>query len=180
MSRHERELFEIAAYRVDQEQWSSDVDARVARYVEGLLSAYDKPSREDMEWARAVASKIEAPFGWQYNEVVGWVRLLWDGPGPAIKGYLWMVDRERFRRGFTPHPFGFQGKVIEVWGSRYERSAASIFARLRKQLTGLTSAHGALRGRFLDLRVFDAIGPHVDWPALIQRSDDNSGATGAP
>ncbi|HSH61668.1 MAG TPA: hypothetical protein VK988_18875 [Acidimicrobiales bacterium] len=35
-------------------------------------------------WARYV----ERPYGWQYNEVLAWVRLLWDGPGPVFKGYL--------------------------------------------------------------------------------------------
>jgi hypothetical protein len=68
-------------------------------------------------WGRqtALAQRIERPHGWQYNEVIAWIRVKADAD--VIKGYAWDVQQRRFQRGFTAFPFegGVTSKVIEMW-----------------------------------------------------------------
>jgi hypothetical protein len=102
----------------------------------------------------------------QYNEIVAWIRLKSDGD--VIKAYAWDVQQRRFRRGFTPFPFeGGVGitKVFEVWVD-YDYSSRDIYEKLREELVALIGADGTFAGRHLDLRVFDAIAPHVDWRSV--------------
>jgi hypothetical protein len=76
---------------------------------------------------------------------------------------------ERFRRGFTPFPFeGGVGisKLFEILVDETD-SSVDIYERLREELTALTRTGGVFAGRHLDLRVFDAIGRHVDWRAVL-------------
>ncbi len=168
----EAEFFEIAFYRITHEAWLDDVTRRVSTRVAAALAAYPDPEAERPR-QMILAEQIERPHPWQYNEVVGWVRLLWDGPGPVIKGYLSRVGRERYRRGFRPYPFGLGypiNKVLEVWLAA-NASDTEIYRRLRAELLGLTRSDGPLPGRSADLRSFDAIAPYVQWRELIQLPD---------
>jgi hypothetical protein len=109
---------------------------------------------------------MERRPGWQYNEVVAWIRIKVDGD--MLKAYSWRVPRQRFQRGFTPFPFegGMESKLFELWRDDFEDSS-EVYARLRSELVVLVDRGHTHAGRHLDLRVFDAIGPHIDWLALF-------------
>jgi hypothetical protein len=136
-------------------------------------------SSEQTAQADMFGAHAERLAGWDYNEIVGWVRLVWDGPGSVIKGYLWQVGetqlghhraRRRIARGFKPYPFVFgevaNNKVVEVWAASSD-SNADLFARLRDQLLRITGRGGELPGRHVDLRIFDSLGPRLPWRALV-------------
>lgn len=126
-----------------------------------------------------LARAIEQPYAWQYNEIVGWVRLRWDGPGPVVKGYLFPVatwgpgglrEKRHFRRGFKAFPFDYGDptwKVLEEWFDASD-SDADIYERLRDALLAITAEDRYLRRRHVDLRTFDAVAPHVRWRELIR------------
>lgn len=132
-------LFELPIYRISEDDWLADISARIGRRVNIAMQQYlgsgHEPIDADREHARFFAAQIERPNGWDYNETVGWVKLKHDGLSPLIKGYLWLVgrtdrrdDRPRtqFRRGFTPFPFRYEGKVLECWFSD-DQSNSEIF-----------------------------------------------------
>jgi hypothetical protein len=110
-------LFEVAVYRVSEDAWLADVAPRVEQWVEGHLRGYPEEGREaERLHVTIVAQQHVRPHGWQYNEIVGWARLMRDG-ADVIKAYTWRVQRDRIRQGFTPFPFegGVTWKVVEVW-----------------------------------------------------------------
>lgn len=187
MMRPERDLFEIAVYRLALESWSEDVMKRLDRRREGLLRPMIERGtvdENDRVWADTLARRAEKVYGWDYNEVIAWVRLIWDGPGHVVKGYMWQVvnpDAEpgkrfhrRYQRGFKPHPFlgGMPVyKVLEVWALE-EQTDVEIFQDIRESLRSIVTDEGPLRGRHIDLRVFDTVGPELRWRRLIGLSDE--------
>jgi hypothetical protein len=119
-------VFEVAIYRLSFEGWTKDVGERIDRRAEVRLAQYTRPiTASDRVQERISAEQFERPNCWDYNEIIAWIRLVWDGPGPVIKGYMFALGsqgsykfKERFRRGFVPHPF-LDGspnyKVLEEW-----------------------------------------------------------------
>lgn len=176
-------IFEVPVYRVDHDTWLADARRRIERRTSELLEPWiDQgwtPAESDRARADIIAHRIEQPTGWHYNEVVGWIRSLWDGPGPVIKGYLWLVGttslngsrpRMRYQRGFHPHPFvgGFPTrKVIEHWIDA-EESDAEIYGHLRAGLLQTVAHDGELPGRHVDLSALDGVGPYVRWRELVR------------
>lgn len=175
-------LFEIPVYRITEDAWVEDVSARTAQWAEADLQRRadhglpitDHTRHEAEMWARYA----ERVYGWRYNEVIGWVGVLWDGPGPAIKGYLWQVGkptliawepRRRYQRGFHPFPF-FGGvptnKLFELW-VHHDDSDSAVYHRLREELANVVARDGDLPRRHIDLSAFDTTGPHVRWRHLL-------------
>lgn len=113
----------------------------------------------------AADMSVAGPRTWNYNEVTGWIDVIHDGPGPVLKGYLWQVERKSFRRGFTPYPFSYRGKVLEHW---VLKPGEQVYDDVRALLEGLTHPGRGLAGRHIDLRAFDALGPYVDWDAILR------------
>ena len=173
-------VFEVPIYRVEPQAWKADIFKRVQAKEEALaVQLFDgrEPTEEERDRTSNSARYAVYAYGWQYNEVVGWVRLLWDGPGPVIKGYLWRVGkktfagwepRARYQRGFKPFPFfgGEAYKVLEVW-ARDDDKDEKIYERLREQLVAVVLPAGELPRRHIDLSIFDVIGPLVRWRQLL-------------
>lgn len=175
-------VFEIAVYRVDPEVWNADALRRTAEHESRLLAPCldhgGKPSASDRIRADTLARHAERPFEWQYNEVVAWVRLIWDGPGPVIKGYLWQVGRKslnggearrRYGRGFVPFPFVYGEplkKVFEEWIG-VGQADDTVYKQIRRGLTRIVDRDGDLPGRYIDLRAFDAVAQYVRWRHLL-------------
>jgi hypothetical protein len=187
-------VFEIAVYRIGPEAWEKDVATRI--------EARDQAARVGAERAGLPVTPladdgtnseihpdpftlwIERPYDWQYNEIIGWVRLLWDGPGPVVKGYLWQVGkatiggggeaRHSYRRGFIPHPFIYGEplyKVLEEWFDE-EQSDKEIFQQLRTGLLNIVGKNGSLPRRYIDVDIYDSVGPHIRWRELLHLEGD--------
>ena len=176
-------FFEIAIYRIDEDSWSRSATERIAEGTQNLLVDWagmgiESDSRA-VERVQRIVRFQERPVEWQYNEVIAWLRLVWDGPGPVIKAYVWQVGharydgsttfRSRYQRGFKPYPFVGGDplfKVFEDWFDA-QHSNAEIYSQLRESLTDLVSAKGVFPRRFIDLQAFDSVGPHFDWRAAL-------------
>ncbi len=142
-----------------------------------------EPTRTDRIRANSFARYVERPYGWQYNEIIGWVRLLWDGPGPVIKGYLWQVGkktldggeaRHRYQRGFIPFPFVYGKplyKVLEEWFDSTQTDL-QVYEQLRAGLLRIVDRNGALPRRHIDPEVFDTLAPQVRWRRLLSLEGD--------
>jgi hypothetical protein len=176
-------LFEIAIYRIDPERWSRDATARIKTYKDKYLDSATRNGIVIDAWTEDHAEKLsrfaERPFDWDYNEVMGWLKIIWDGPGPLLKGYVWQVGhasfdgtlkvRHRYQRGFKPHPFVGGDpyfKAIEVWFDA-RQSNEEIFDELREGIMHIVGPNGDFPKRHLDLRAFDNVGPFLDWRTLV-------------
>lgn len=180
--KHHKDIFEVAIYRVAPATWSADAEERVKAYEDWLLTDLEKagvPADDGQRFrARQFAEYVERPYRWDYNEIIAWVRIIWDGPGPVIKAYLSQVGkksllggrtRRHYQRGFIAYPFVHGepvSKTFETWLSD-DMTDFDIYSRIRALLCGVTDRRGDLPGRHIDLRVFDAIGPHIQWRRVV-------------
>ena len=101
-----------------------------------------------------------------YNQVVAWLRLVWDGPGPAVKGYAYQVSQRRIVRNFKPGRFNWRGKVLEAWFTNDDTSK-EIAVEIRKRIANTGSKGKIFHRRYIDLEAFDSLAPHLDWRNLL-------------
>lgn len=178
-----RPLFEVPVYRVSEERYWADVLPAVETwsrsYLDRRLSAGASPTTTDRVHADSWARYALKVTDWRYNQVLAWARLYWDGPGPVVKCYGWIVGdlgldgaavRARYGRNFKPYPYVFGDptwKLFENWFSD-EDSDRDIFDQLRRSLLSVTRTEGRpLRGRHVDLSAFDEVGRYVRWRQVI-------------
>jgi phosphoenolpyruvate synthase/pyruvate phosphate dikinase len=174
----ERDLLEIAFYRTTPAKWSEEKAERDrAREKEVRMRNEGVLSTDNID---ALARRINEYENWYsrtYNDIVAWVRVIWDGPGPAVKGYAFKAGvkasppraRNRFQRGFRASPFLFgipTGKVFEAWFSASDTDE-SIFTVLRDEVVNLGRPGKDLARRHPDLQILDSIGHHLPWRRLI-------------
>ena len=179
----------MAIYRLSRQIWQTELEGRIGRREQEFTELYwpfteqRPPTAEGQaqfrRTANAWARGVERVYGgWTYNEVVGWVHLYWNGPGPVVKGYLWQVGhksvdsrpRRRFQRGFIPFPFIYgeaaNNKVLEEWFNETQTDSA-IYEQLRDALMQIVGSDGELPGRHLDLSIFDVVAPKIRWRDVL-------------
>jgi hypothetical protein len=153
-------LFDIPVYRVSPAQFRQEQQRQYERYV-----GTDEPTES---WAQRWRELVHEETGsYQFNQVMGWVQVIWDGPGPVIKCYYVRVASRRVTRLFRQRHFEEVGKIAEEWFPQ-SATAAEIAERVRTALLRETRGRcGALRGRFLDLEIYDNLSPVLDLRALL-------------
>lgn len=159
-------LFEIPVYRVDPETWQAEVDAWVGKAMQGFDRAYPESSQQSRRDTEIRAYRtFTSDLTEIYNDVMGWVRVEWDGPGPVVKGYGYRVHQKSIRRGFEQR-YEYHDKILECWFHAGQTSE-EMAGELRQDLVDLTRRGEMFAGRHIDLDAFDSLAPYVDWPRLI-------------
>lgn len=138
-----------------------------------------RTTRDDWEERRSIQQDVASKVSWEYNQIIGWIRLLHESPDPIVKGYLWRVAtirrnglilrRRKYQRGSIPYPFvdGYPtGKVLERLF--HDETDAEIYNTLRSALLEVNRQQDELPGGHLDLRTFDTVGAYVRWRSLLR------------
>lgn len=163
-------LFDIPVYRVSYDEWAAEVERYRAKVEPAARRFYPEGPEESRRRYVDMITNHNYTHGlpWEFNEVIAWVRLEWDGPAPVVKGYAYRLPQERIRRGFErSYKFEYE-KVIECWfqaGDEPDEIADVIRTDLKEMTKPGRYSH--FPGRHVDLAAFDAIAPHIDWPRLI-------------
>lgn len=174
----QRLVLEIAAYRVDPEtgwrEWQTERSDRIAS-----LASTDMSGLIDEAMYETQVDRWMRPTSWRYNQIVGWVQIIWDGPGPVLKGYLspvvssrsGVMPRSHYQRGFRPYPFAEGNPIHKLFEMHlFDGDSNEDFAaRLRSSLLRTTERGDYLYRRHLDLESFDSISPYIDWHAALSR-----------
>jgi hypothetical protein len=93
----DRWIFEIAVYRVSEDDWLDDIERRI-EHRKATLRRDPDADEADLKHAES----MERRPGWQYNEVVAWIRIKVDGD--MLKAYSWRVPRQKVPAGLYPLP----------------------------------------------------------------------------
>ena len=176
LSDYRRVVFEIAAYRVDQDAWWEEFQRDRSARIEWLKSTDPSGLIKPDAWEERV-DRWMRPSPWRYNEIVGWIQVVWDGPGPMVKAYLSPVTsrssgdmpRRRYQKGFNPYPFAEGNPIHKLFEEHLlgGDTNEAFTARLRSSLLDATKQGGYLHRRYVDLECFDSIAPYVDWHAAL-------------
>ena len=161
-------LFDLPIYRLSEDDYYAQRDAHVDRIMteNPLANTPIKPSeavRLDPQDA-AFVSHLRHKYGgpWQFNEVVGYLRL--PVLGSQVRAEHWLVCCKRVSKSRT--------KIIELRSLKFvpetelpSRGAnPDIFAAV---LRHIDACEKHLPRRFLDTSQLNLLGPHLDWRGLI-------------
>jgi len=155
-------FFEIPIYRCTSDKYDKETERELAKHINSAaapgLGVTDsaKNFMTEYYWTR-----VWAP--WEYNDVIGWVRLL--AAKHRIEAECFRVDARRLIRRPRRKRFKWIQKVFHI-NFEEAQSSSEIFEITRNRVTALTKDR-PFKGRHVDLRAFDHIGRYIDWRLLL-------------
>lgn len=153
-------FFEIAIYRCRVETHTHEQERAKQKYME-----FFEASRESAPSSYERASSwfdSEHWYPWQYNEVIGWLRLY--TLGSQIRGELWMAKAKRHVAGGRRR-FFYMGKAFELH-TFPSQTDGEIQAEVMQELEQF-SKEPSRRSRYLDLECFEVAAPAINWRKLV-------------
>ena len=170
MSGPENFFYDVPVYRLHEERYYQEMN----KYIDSVLVPVGTPNREalleeyrseqgDKAWFRGHLSKSYGGM-WRYNEIVGYIRLHF--LGSQVRGEYYDVNKKRVvktRRKVIEYRTWKLAPEREIWDSS---SSESIYAVILKYLD---DCRDELPRRYIDTKLFEKIGPFVNWKALFDR-----------
>ena len=156
-------LFELPVYRVSPEQWHQEKDDAADR----LRRMYETDEYKVSDSIiRGIMWETHGGVPFPYNQAIGWLRMIWDGPGAVIKAYAYRMRGRRFDLNFKPRAVEWIGKAFELWFVRDDNSE-TIAREIRSAILDTVRRGGSFPGRWIDLEAFDTLAPVIDFRRLI-------------
>jgi hypothetical protein len=166
----DRHIFDIAIYSVAAEKFFAGKDKKLQEYFDLLNKASlpDLPVRSPTsndEFDRGARHYFESKYGgWQFTQVVGWIRLF-----PLVRqmrGEYWFVSAKRIDTHINRKNFEYYGKAFELSYFTGKESSLDIFHQT-KEIIDRLKREKPFKGRYIDMETFVNIGPFVNWRELI-------------
>lgn len=158
-------IFDIPIYLKTKDDFDAEIETHVVERIKEIIS-YD-PERRPLshEVIQRVRHSIIADFGgtWQFNQIVGWLRLFVEGN--TVGCHLWWVDK-RINRRMRNKRFYLQSPSDILHARFTKESSKKIYEKLLLRLKKLSEG-STYKNRYLDLDVFQRIGPLIDWRKLL-------------
>lgn len=165
-------IFDIPVYRTTKERYYADMDAAVEAHLKVCFDDQGLP-RSDRQTVESVTGHAREAFGgpWDFNDVVGWIRLFIEGYG--VGAHLWWVDGKQIRRNMRKR-FHLTTASNCLWTDfPPPADSPAIFKGTLEALESL-SQRDKFKKRHVDLSVFQRTGPFIDWRRLRKAGVDHS------
>lgn len=165
----EKYIFDIAVYSVPPENFFSLRQKKFQERVDFLNEMLpDLPKRSpdsNNEFDRNRKESFNKRYGgWQFTQVVGWIRLF--PLRGQVRGEYWFVNAERIDIHMNKRNFEYCGKAFELTYFTAEDTSVDIFHKVVKRLEELRHENPFKR-RYIDLESIVNIGAFVNWRELI-------------
>jgi hypothetical protein len=166
-------FFEIPVYRLSEKEYYKQREDHVASIrlkFQGMpLQKALESQRAELEEGRDVgiyAALCDSYGGcWDFNEIIGYIRLYFDWP--QVLGKYFAVDKKRIVRTRTRQFVEKTHKLVYESSLRPPYTNAGIYVEI---LEYLERCKREVPLRFIDTSKFELVGPHVDWIGLIKSS----------
>jgi hypothetical protein len=164
-------FFEIPVYRCTPEQYKEELRLILEDIVQNFqFISKDLP---EYDYTQNVQRSFEKRYyGYDYNEVVGWIRLYIFGT--QIRGIHYFetnlenrnVYKKRLTKGIRKKRFGESEKAFEL---TIEKGwcGDEIFSKLLQELESLNKTETPFPKRYFDLEQLKNAGPFIDWRKLV-------------
>lgn len=166
----DRHIFDIAVYSVTAESFFAERSKELQKHFDWInkASAPSLPIRSptsDDEFDRDVRHHFENKYGgWQFTQVVGWIRLF--PLARQVRGEYWFVNAKRIDIHMNRRNFEYFGKAFELSYFTGKETSLDIFHQTKDAIDGLKGER-PFKGRYIDIETFVNIGPFVNWRELI-------------
>lgn len=158
-------LFEIPVYRCSSKQ-KSEEDKRELEKLTLEFGGAGARSKEEFLSAKSRAEMYVSSKRWRpynYNDVVGWIRLYIYGT--QLRYDLYWVNKKRISKRMK-NPTFFVVRHMMTIPVGHSRDSTEIFSRLMSWIEA-ASKKGILKKRFVDTAALRAIGPNLNWSRLF-------------
>lgn len=165
----EKYVFDIAIYSVPSEKFFSIRQKKLQEHFDFLNEASSdlpkmSPDSND-EFDRNMKNSFNRRYGgWQFTQVVGWIRLF--PLRKQMRGEYWFVDANRIDVHMNKRNFEYCGKAFELTYFTGEETSIEIFCQIKRRLEELKNENPFKR-RYVDMETFINIGAFVNWRGLI-------------
>jgi hypothetical protein len=165
-------FFDIPVYRLPQSKYEAEQAAYITKMMsQGGQGAFEHAPEQGTIWRDHFFEEYGG--AWQFNEAIGFIRLYFDGT--QILGEWWSVDVKRHRRTRTKVFHRLHWKIadeVEIprtcTSHQIYELILSYIKRAQKEKT--------LKRLFIDISVFERIGPYVDWKRAFQALSSYAGS----
>ena len=165
-------FIEIPIYRVSQEQYGREVETEKEKVLGSIRDTWSGLSSmpvEVSETYQQVKNNFDREHGthvWRYNQAIGWLRLFTSDHCHLRADYYW-VNAERITKDLKKKHFHdcFDVKTFEL-DILPAMSSNDIYMLLQQQIEELKRQE-PFRKYYIDLEMFQNIGPYIDWRALL-------------
>ena len=158
-------LFELPVYRVSLEQWHQEKDEAADRLRRMHETDEYKVSNGIV---RGIMWETHGGVPFPYNQAIGWLRVISDGPG-AVKAYAYRMRGRRFDLNFKPRALEWRGKAFELSFTR-DDGPETIAREIRSAILDTVKRGGSFPGRWIDLEAFETLAPVIDFHRLFELS----------
>jgi hypothetical protein len=162
-------FFDLPVYRLEKDKYYSQMD----KWIKTKLGATGNPIQEEIikkypEEKIRIGDNYRKIYGgaWEYNEIIGFIRLhFW---GTQIRGEYWqhkaikMMRTRRKQYEYVTHKLAVENNLPLIKPNReiYNKIMEYIH-RCKKEL----------KNRYIDISIFETIGPYINWRKLIKDED---------
>jgi len=158
-------IFDIPIYRKTKDDFDAEIETHVTKRIKEIISCDPEERPLDHQVIQRLHQSIIADFGgtWQFNQIVGWLRLYVEGNNVGC--HLWWVDK-RINRRMRNKRLYLQSPSDILHARFTKESSRKIYEKLLLRLIELSEGT-TYKNRYLDLDVFQRIGPLIDWRKLL-------------
>jgi len=161
-------IFDIPVYRKTHEEFNTEINRELAKRVERIVSCdpQRRPLNRETYGRQKDAVIAESGGPWQFNQIVGWLRLF--AEGDKIGCHLWWVNAKRLNRRMQKKRFQLQTFSDVLGGGCRNKYSNEIYDILLKRLIE-EAAEPQYKKRYIDLNVFRRVGPFIDWRGMLNQ-----------
>lgn len=163
-----RYFYDVPVYRLEEERYADDLN----HHIESTLFPISDPlssALRERDWLNpsekaSLRDHLTEKYGgcWLYNEIVGYIRLFF--LGSQVRGEYFAISQRRAIR--TRHKI-FILKSLKLAPEREIPNTTANLSIFETVLQYINDCRKELPRRRIDSRLLEAVGPHVDWQALL-------------
>jgi hypothetical protein len=164
-------FFDVPVYRLEKEHYNQRRDKYVDDAMVVKNSRYSQEHRrmdeEDAVQNAMFRDYLRRSYGgcWRFNEIIGYIRLYFFGS--QIRGEYFGVNKARMVKTRTKI-LEFQAlKLVPEMDVPYPPRGNEILKTVREYLKRCKSA---LPRRHIDISMFEAVAPYIEWQQLYEDS----------
>jgi hypothetical protein len=161
-------FFDLPVYRLSAEQYDAERDA----YIKRIVFRTGTPEEPDLLPREKASPRINAAFrnhltekygGWEFNEIIGYIRL--NFAGSQIRGEYFAVEGKRIVGTRTKTSEYKTLKLAVEIDIEQPYGTGEVLGAIQQYIQ---ACKAELPPRFIDTSNFDKLAPHIDWGGLYR------------
>lgn len=158
-------FFLLPVYRLGEEKYYADLSTDFEKQCSAAWSEDFRQSNPDLVSGLRKSHSDSYGGGWEFNEIVGYVKLYF--MGTQVRGEYWSTIPKRKVRT-RKKQFECKTHKLAVENEITEETNQGILNAVNEYVV---DCQRELRGRHIDLREFNALKNYLDWISIFKSTN---------